>query len=113
MSLYERPLLAIAIKQEPDDRSLDGSVASQPCHMNHTNAVAGPSKICSKLLRKRRRDAILECRELLSRGSKKLQALPEFDELDDEKLSEDEYIQDLRNQLRYELYGVTKKCFRS
>lgn len=95
--------MAISIKQEPDINSPDSTsaVQSQSHHQNFCNAVAGPSRACSKFSRKRHRDTIQECRELLNRGSKDSQEFPEIEDIDDEKLSEDEYVQDLKNQLKY------------
>lgn len=80
--------MAIAIKQEPDSPP-----ESPP-------PVPGPSRTCSKITKKRQRDALQECREVLSRSNKELQELLEVEELEDEKVYEDEYVQDLRSQLK-------------
>lgn len=62
--------------------------------------MASSSNICSKLARKRRRDTIQECREVLNRRKKELTDFPDIEDMEDEKLFEDEYVLELRNQLK-------------
>lgn len=90
--------MAIAIKQEPNDPSVVDSSSSTQSQLRR--AVPGPSRSCQKLARKRRRDTVQECRDVLNRSSKELNEFQDLDELDDEKLSGDEYVQDLKSQLK-------------